>query len=377
MSHLENRRTILVYRDKLFLGSESFIPRAYRHFQALSPIYVGNGDGAGPDGATVISLDGADGLSAIDNALLRTVGRVPDPFVGRLRSEAPRLVHAHFGKSGAYAMPIAAALGLPLVVTFHGGDAAKDVHYRPNPFAVYNRRRHRLFQQAAGFIAVSDFVRRKLISRGGPAEKITVIHNGVDPDHFQVGAKAKEILFIGRMVEKKGIDVLAKALSQLGKQLDGWQVRLLGDGPLRAKAEALVASTGVNCRFEGWVPADQVAGYLERAAVVVVPSKTASSGDAEGLPMTVMEGMMSGAAVVGAHHAGIPEAIVDGTTGLVFPEGNSEALAEALQTVCMTEGLAAGLGAAGRTRAEVHFNAQIQSRTLEAYLASFLDAEAA
>ncbi|MEO0792156.1 MAG: group 1 glycosyl transferase, partial [Pseudomonadota bacterium] len=61
MSHLENRRTILVYRDKLFLGSESFIPRAYRHFQALSPIYVGNGDGAGPDGATVIRLDGADG----------------------------------------------------------------------------------------------------------------------------------------------------------------------------------------------------------------------------------------------------------------------------------------------------------------------------
>ena len=86
---------------------------------------------------------------------------------------------------------------------------------------------------------------------------------------------------------------------------------------------------------------------------------------------------MSGAAVIGAHHAGIPEAILDGETGLVFPEGDADALATALETVCMTEGLAARFGATGRTRAEAHFNAQIQSRVLETYLASFIDAEAA
>ena len=369
-----DNRSVLVYRDKLFLASESFIPRAYLSFSELEPVYVGYGDSEGPRGAKAVRLQDYARFGPASEIAFKQLGNPPASAAAQLAKLNPAVMHAHFGKSGVYAMPLARALGLPLVVTFHGGDATKEIHYRASPWRVYNRRRHKLFEQAASILAVSSFIRDRLIARGVPAGRVRVHYNGVDRDRYATGEKRKEILFAGRMVEKKGIDTLAAALVKAGEALDGWMVRLLGDGPLRGQAEQLLGPvTGARVVFEGWIPADRVASYLEQAAAVVVPSRTAKSGDSEGLPMIALEGMMSGCAVVGSDHAGIPEAIVDQVTGLVFPEGDAEALAEALVRICQDAGMRAGMGEAGRQRALDTFCLQTQSARLEEHLLDVIE----
>src|SRR5205823_6038859 len=103
------------------------------------------------------------------------------PVQPDLRTLRPRLLHAHFGQGGALALPIARALRIPLVVTFHGADATKQTHYRRRIVPhVYARRLAALQREAVLFVCVSEFVRDRLLARGFPVEKLEVIHQGVD-----------------------------------------------------------------------------------------------------------------------------------------------------------------------------------------------------
>src|SRR4029077_21056436 len=157
-------------------------------------------------------------LGAIDRTLFRHLGIVPpEPDLRALR---PRLLHAHFGRGGALALPIARALGIPLVVTFHGGDATKEAHYRRRLVPrVYMRRLAALQREAALFICVSEFVRDRLLARGFPPGKLEVIHQGVElptaPPPSPGAAAQPYVLFVGRFVEKKGVATLIEAMRLL------------------------------------------------------------------------------------------------------------------------------------------------------------------
>lgn len=364
----QQNTNIIVYRDKLFLKSESFIPRAYLAFKNLTPIYTGYQKGEGPNGAAIIDIASNGAGTTLGEALFKQAGIVPANLIKKLQSCQPGLIHAHFGKSGVYAMPLASRLNLPLVVTFHGGDATKHQHYEKKPWRVYNRRYPELFQRADTLLAVSDFIRRKLIMRGAPEDKIRVHYNGIDKTRFEAAEKQQEMLFAGRMVEKKGLDTLIAALCRAADQIKGWRIRFLGDGPLRPFAEQALKSSGVEAIFEGWINADDIPGFLSTAAIVLVPSRTASSGDSEGLPMITMEGMMSECALIGSTHAGIPEAIIENKTGLIFNEGDDEQLAAHIIRLIRDKDLRQSLGQAGRARALGQFCLQTQSKNLEAML---------
>ncbi|NBC21689.1 MAG: glycosyltransferase [Alphaproteobacteria bacterium] len=360
-------RNILAYCDKLFTPSESFIPRGYSAFERLKPVYIGHElKGPVPEGAEVIEMGPLHGPGG--EAAFKQLGTVSAKLEDTLRALDPVAIHASFGKSGAYALPLARRLGLPLIVTYYGGDATKTANTKDSFIRIYNRRRAALWDEAALILPCSDFIRRELLARGAPEAKMVVHHNTADPERFRPGEKQDILVFAGRWTEKKGIDTLIAALERIPEALDGWRVRLLGDGPLKADLVAKLEAAGIRAELPGWIPADEMPQHFSEAAIVCVPSKRASSGDAEGLPLVCVEAMLSGCALAATLHAGIPECVKEGETGYLVEEGDHVALADRLRRLLSDPGRTRAMGEAGREFALAGFNLAEQSRRLEDHL---------
>jgi colanic acid/amylovoran biosynthesis glycosyltransferase len=366
-------RNILAYCDKMFTPSESFIPRGYSSFERLKPIYIGHTiNGPVPDGAEAIDLSDLHGIGGVSG--FKQFGWVSMQLKQRLQDLNPIAIHASFGKSGTYALPLAKALGLPLAVTYYGGDATKTSNTKNSVLRVYNRRRQTLWDTADLILPCSDFIRRELLSKGAPDDKMVVHHNTADPAKFQPGEKENLLVFAGRWSPKKGIDTLIEALTKLGPALDGWTVRLCGNKPEGQRdgfEQALhdqLAAANVNVELAGWVPADEMPKQWAAAKIACVPSKRAPSGDAEGLPLVCIEAMLSGCALAATRHSGIVECVIDGETGYLCDEGDADALAENLRKMMTDPEATARMGDAGRALAMEDFNLQKQSRKLEDHL---------
>ncbi|MEI9984945.1 MAG: glycosyltransferase [Aliidongia sp.] len=368
--------SVLVYRDRIVPRSEAqFLRRLYVGFEQLVPHWIGCrlDDGVGDLGVAPSILGGSGVLGAIERALFKQFGIVPrQPDLAALK---PRLVHAHFGRGGTLALPIARHLGIPLVVTYHGGDATKDKHYRPRLLpTIYQRRVEQLKRDAAAIICVSDFIRDRLLDRDFPAEKLKVIRYGIemDPDAPEVAPKGEPYaLFVGRFVEKKGITYLLEAMRLLRAQDRSLPLVLIGDGPMTDELKAAAADLG-DIRFVGWQAQDQVRRWMRGALALVVPSVVAREGDAEGLPNVVLEAMAVATPVIGSRSAGIGEAIRDGVTGFLVPPGEAAPIAAALARLIDDPAARQAMGTAARQRATEHFSAMAQSRLLEATMLALL-----
>ena len=366
-------QTILAYCDKMFTPSESFIPRGYSAFDRLKPVYIGHTiNGPVPEGAEAIDLTPTHG--ALGTPGFKQFGMISKKLEAELRALNPIAIHASFGKSGAYALPLAKRLGLPLAVTYYGGDATKTSNTKNSAFRVYNRRRQELWDKADLILPCSDFIRRELLAKGAPDDKMIVHHNTADPAKFQPGEKENLLVFAGRWSPKKGIDTLIQALTKLGPELEGWTVRLCGNKP-EGERDAFeqglhdqLSASGVNVDLAGWVPADEMPKHWAAAKIACVPSKRAPSGDAEGLPLVCIEAMLSGCALAATRHSGIVECVQDGKTGYLCDEGDAGALAENLRKMLRDPDATASMGQAGLALATESFNLQKQSRKLEDHL---------
>jgi len=363
------RATILAYRDHLVPRSEAnFLARLYVAFKRLNPIWVGRRRAEG-----LADLNGAqlflgrDGmLGAFDREIFKHLGILPP--VPDLRALRPRLVHAHFGRGGALALPIAQRLKIPLVVSFYGGDATKNTHYRRHLLpAIFKRRLPALQREAALIICVSDFIRDQLIARGFPGEKLVVHRFGVNldlPQDEDDAAPDRYVLFAGRFVEKKGILYLIEAMRRLDGEGRDLRLVLIGSGPLD-DAVRRAASALKSVEFIPWVPNSELRRRMRGALAFCVPSVQAADGDAEGLPTVVLEAMAAGTPVIGSRHAGIGEAIEHERTGFLVEERDPEALAAALRHLSDEPGLRQRLGDDARRVALDRFDAIKQSQRLE------------
>jgi colanic acid/amylovoran biosynthesis glycosyltransferase len=274
----------------------------------------------------------------------------------RLRAAGPKLIHAHFGTDGLKVLPLARALGVPLITHLRGYDvtlsrAALIRSGRPT-WIRYALGRGRLMRGGDLFLAVSDALREKAIALGYPAGRTLTHYNGVDLDRFYPGEERREaglVLHVGRLVEKKGTAGLIEAMTAM----KGARLVVIGDGPLRG---ALERQAGPSVRFLGALAPDEVATWMRRASLLAAPSLTARDGDSEGLPNVVVEAAASGLPVVATHHSGIPEAVVDGETGLLVPEGDTAALAERFAALLGSDDRRRDMGAAARRLAEERFD---------------------
>jgi len=140
----------------------------------------------------------------------------------------------------------------------------------------------------------------------------------------------------------------------------------VGDGPEGEALRAGVARAGLGEKllFLGRQPHARVLDLMRGADCLALPSVTAADGDEEGIPVTLMEAMAAGLPVVSTDHAGIPELVTDGLTGLLVPERDVSGLAAALERLITEPDIGPRLGARAREHVAAAFNAETQNRAL-------------
>jgi glycosyltransferase involved in cell wall biosynthesis len=362
----EHKPVVAIFRSAVFNASERFIQDQAAALTRWRPLVVG----LEPKGEVVPRL--REGMIVAQSAGERLAFRLRGRggcIEAELRAARPALIHAHFGTDGLLVLPLARALGVPLITSLRGYDVTRSdsalLRSGRLSWMRYALGKKRLQGDGALFLAVSNALRERAIARGYPEARTRTHYNGVDLDRFRPDVAPRErglVLHVGRLVEKKGTKVLIEAVAGIA----GATLAIIGDGPLRAALERQARELGDRVRFLGALRSDEVAHWMRRASVLAAPSMTAADGDAEGLPNVVVEAAASGLPAVGTRHSGIPEAIEDGVTGFLVPEGDAGALAARLADLLESESLRSEVGIAARQLAERKFNRQLLTQRLEA-----------
>ncbi len=331
-------RTALIFRYELLPRSETFIQSQAAALRRFKPCYTGVQRASTslviPEDAVVLMRDDSMAERIRRRVFLHT-GQAP-AFYNALRAKKPALLHAHFAPDGATALPLISVLDVPLIVTLHGYDVTSSEASLSKSFTgrLFLKRRKRLFKTAGLFVCISDFIRQRAIKAGFPESKLRVHYIGVDLTFYRPDTRVQRqqnlVLFVGRLVEKKGCRFLIEAMERVQQRMKEAELVVIGDGPLRQSLEILGKAKGIAVQFLGSQPSSVVRDWLSRARVFCVPSVTAGTGDSEGLPIVFTEAQAMGVPVVSTMHAGIPEVVRHGETGLLAPERDQALLAEYL-----------------------------------------------
>jgi glycosyltransferase involved in cell wall biosynthesis len=360
----QQQPVVVIFRSAVFNASERFIQDQAAALTRWRPLVVG----LERKGEVVPRLRDAIVANGVGERVAFHLRGRGGRIETELRAAQPALIHAHFGTDGLLVLPLARALGVPLITSLRGYDVTRSdgaLLGSGRPIWMrYALGKKRLQRGGALFLAVSDALRKQAIARGYPEARTLTHYNGVDLDRFHRDATPREpglVLHVGRLVEKKGTRVLIEALARVADM----KLIVIGDGLLRTALDRQARELGDRVRFLGELPSEEVAQWMRRASVLAAPSLTAADGDAEGLPNVVVEAAASGLPVVGTRHSGIPEAVDEGVTGFLVPEGDAEALAARLAEVLGSESLRREMGVAARRLAERKFSRQMLTARLE------------
>ncbi len=353
--------------------SETFVVAQAKNLRRFNPYYAGVQRTGGLDlpKDRTCSFAGRGWYGATAARWFKLTGIAPS-FQAKLQRISPALIHAHFEESGLAALPLARKLDIPLITTFHGFDAtASEARSGPRRLLahIYGRQRKRLQNEGSLFVAVSEFIRTKLLERGYPAERTITIPIGVDVDLFMPQKEepsSPTVLFVGRMVEKKGVSYLLEAMSEVVKICKDARLVLIGEGPLMPNlVDQACALKLPNVIFMGSCDSATVREQMSLASILAAPSVTAVSGDSEGLPIVVCEAQATGIPVVGTRHAGIPEIVRHEKTGLLVSERSIHELAQSILMLLGRPELRRRMGAAARTNVCLNYNLKFLTARLE------------
>lgn len=365
-------KKVLIYRSQLLSYSETFIKEQVQALKSWRAVLVG--DVKVEKG---LSLDGLDtllfseGKRSFIKRLISKLNFLVNRYSSRQREylerEKAQLVHVHFATEAVQIWPLIKAMNLPMLVTLHGFDINI---YRKwwesgqggRLMKIYPKRLLELaYEKNVHFIAVSEAIRQRAIEYGIPAEKVTVKYIGVDSERFvpaglSITQRKRRILYVGRLVEKKGASYLLQAFARITDQVPDAELVIVGDGPLRAQFEVQADKLKLNVRFLGALSSAEVQQQLHETRVFCLPSVTAESGDAEGLPIVIMEAQACGVPVVTSARGGATEGIKDGITGFSFPECDVDTLADNLLKLLQDDELAISMSLAAPKFIAEHFN---------------------
>lgn len=286
-----------------------------------------------------------------------------------IRRQQVDVLHAHFGTTGYFAWPLKRFHNLPLVTSFYGADVSRVPLQRRWPLR-YNR----LFSSGEQFTVVSELMKRQVADLGCPPKKITVVHTGIDledfvyyPRNIPSPAEPVKFLIVARFIEKKGVEYAIRAFARVHATYPDTELRIIGDGPLRPQLEALIEKLEVTSAIKllGFQPHTVFREETERCHILLQPSITASDGDQEGAPVTLMEAQAAGMPVVATLHAAIPEEVLDNVSGFLVPEKDDEALAAKMKILVEHPEIWNKMGQKGRRHIELHYNVQTETQKLE------------
>jgi glycosyltransferase involved in cell wall biosynthesis len=279
-----------------------------------------------------------------------------------------RLIHAHFADAGARLARYASRRRLPLIVTLHGADVLRRSRGTAGDFI--NRLLWPGLMRAADlFLPVSDHLARKAAERGFPSAKLRRHYLGIPL--FPVAERSEKnvapptILFIGRLVEKKGLPYLLEACRILVRRGLDFHLKIIGDGPLLEQCRADAAPLHERVTFLGRLAPERVRDELAAAQIACMPSIEATDGDNEGLPIVSLEAQAAGLPIVAFDQGPVPECVHANSTGLLAKDRSAEDLASCLERLLRNPELCRRMGDAGRRHVEEHFDIKRQSKELE------------
>ncbi len=270
------------------------------------------------------------------------------------------IIHCQFGTQSyrGLAFRQVNAPTAKLITTFRGYDISSFVQQKGEN--VYQQ----LFRHGDFFLTNCDFFRNKAISIGCPPEKIKVNRSGLDGDRFTYQPCSLpedgwiQIATIGRLVEKKGIEYVIRALAQLIPTYPQIRYKIVGEGPLRNHLSELIQELNLtnNVELMGWRNETEIVDILSKTQIFVAPSITAADGNQDAPINVLKEAMAIGLPVVSTYHGGIPELVEDGKSGFLVPEKDASALADKLSYLIEHPELWSSMGQAGREYVLQHYN---------------------
>jgi colanic acid/amylovoran biosynthesis glycosyltransferase len=324
----------------------SYLAHRLRPAEAWALMARGHGElpGLPPVLAELLAADVDDAVAAVDLALAVRAGGITH-------------LHAHFGSVATTVARLAARItGIGYSFTAH----AKDIFHESVDPADLDRK----LRDALAVVTVSDFNLRFLRGTyGWSAARVRRIYNGLDLRRFTFADPTDRqpvVVAVGRLVEKKGLGDLIDAIALLVRDGRPVSLQIVGSGPLEPALRAQIAALDLagSVTLLGALPQARVRAVLRGAAVFAAPCVVGADGNRDGLPTVLLEAMACGTPCVATPVTGIPEAIRHRETGLLVPESDPSALADALAALLDDPALRLRYALAGRRLVERVFDAK-------------------
>lgn len=266
-----------------------------------------------------------------------------------LENTSVQLIHTHFAwLSAAASMVVSKLINRPFTLTAH----AFDIYY-----SLKNDLLTLSTSEADRVVTISEYNKHAILEKNQlvASDQIEVIRCGIDLETFlsenqKSSKKRVEIISVGGLVEKKGHQILIPACAELASRGIDFRCTIVGEGPLRNTLEALIAENGMEDKVElaGARSQSWVRERLSVSDIFVLASVVMDEGGRDGIPVAIMEALAMGIPTVSTHVSGIPELVKDGVSGLLVPQKNIKALADALATLAENETLRRNFAENGR-----------------------------
>lgn len=334
------RRDVAIFVERFLPPSQAFVVKQANAYARYAPRFLtvrrlseGHGD---TTSAPVHQVKGSVAMT-LGMGLLK-IPRIPVPALfPALKAD---VIHAHFGKNGYVLGPLARAMRRPLVTTFHGFDAT----YAGDPKTPGGFNQVRFFRQGrremAGWsranVAVSDFIRNRLLDLGFPADHIFRHYIGVDRALFRPDPSPRKpgrVVSIARFVEYKGYRYMIDALARVAAQGIDVDYVMIGDGPLREEMEGYARRLLPKVTVHRRLSQDQVRAELGQAQIYLHGSVTLDNGHAEAFGIANLEAQAVGTPVVAFDSGGVGEAVELARTGLLAAEKDVAGMADAVASL--------------------------------------------
>lgn len=376
-------KRILVFRDTLLPLSETFVANQSLRLKCHEAYFLGSRRASSSislpeERLFLLNAEGGRSLTSpgfLNELRFKLFGFLPKEGWAWISRVRPLLLHAHFAPDGALALPIAKALNLSLVVSLHGTDITLNEwagfwRIRSwHSYKIYLLRKAQLQKAARAFLVPSRFLLRKALERGYPEEKLHLVPHGVDTDRFHPDPEKVvpgRILYVGRLIELKGLPFLLQALAPLAGEFPHLRLVVVGDGPKREEYQGLAERLlPGRVEFLGAQPGERVREEMQRAYLFSMPSVSLPSGETETFGLVYLEAQASGAPVVAFATGGVPEVVADRETGFLAPERDVEGLRRRIRDLLEWEDLRNKMGLAARAWVRERFELRKTNALLE------------
>ncbi|MBX7209310.1 MAG: glycosyltransferase [Verrucomicrobiaceae bacterium] len=292
----------------------------------------------------------------------------PWDLVERLEEDRPDLVHVYYGHKAAGFLPMLRDWGGPWVVSFHGVDVAKHMEEKD-----YLKKLQDVFAEARLVMARSHSLLQQLADLGCPVDKLRLNRTPIPMDHLEAVAHEAppdghwRLVQACRLIPKKGLLTTLDAMDSVATLLPGAKYIICGDGPMLDQLRQFVAEKSLHrhVEFRGWLTQEQLVHEYHQAHVFLHASEQTPDNDQEGIPNSMLEAMATGLPVIATHHGGIPEAVTDGSDGLLVPERDSGAVTNAIMKLAHDHALYAQMSVNAAASVRENFGAEQQIANLE------------